>query len=642
VLRDAPPVHAIDPTLVAAIVSCAEDAIIGKNLDGIIMFWNPAATRLFGYAAAEMLGTPILRLIPPELQHEEQTILAHIRAGMRVEPFDTVRIASDGRRLPVSIAVSPILDAAGQVIGASKSARDITARRAAELAARVSEERFRLVSKATSDVIFDCDLQSQDAWWNEGLRVVFGYETPPAEPGLRAWLDRVAPQDRDRVADSTHAFLASRDERASDVYRFLKSDGSAARVIDRKFLIRAPDGEPLRLLISLADDTERHDLDERLRQAQKLEAVGQLTGGVAHDFNNLLTVILGNAELLADSLPPDGQLRMLAEMTATAAERGAQLTSRLLAFARRQALAPRTIDIGALLSSLEGLMRRTLSESIDIAIVRGGGLWPATIDPSQLEVAILNLVINARDAMPSGGSLTLETANASLDADYAASHAEVAPGPYVMISVTDTGTGMSQETLRRAFEPFFTTKDIGKGSGLGLSMVYGFIKQSNGHVSIYSEIGQGTTIKLYLPRAASDGLDVLDRTVASATLPTGSETVLVVEDDHLVREHVTLQLRGLGYRVLVAREAGEALAAVEQNAGIDLLFTDVVMPGGMNGPVLAVRVRALQPRIKVLYTSGYTENAIIHNGQLDPGIQLLSKPYRKEDLARKVRAVLDA
>lgn len=388
------------------------------------------------------------------------------------------------------------------------------------------------------------------------------------------------------------------------------------------------------------DVTERRALEERLRESQKLEAMGQLTGGVAHDFNNLLTVILGNAELLATRLSKDAQLRLMAEMTAKAAERGAELTNRLLAFARRQALQPKIVDVNKLIASIEPMLRRTISEEIELEFVRGAGLWPAEIDPGQLEVAMLNLIINARDAMPDGGKLTLETGNAHLDDDYAALHDELKPGQYVMISVSDTGSGMTPETLARAFEPFYTTKEVGKGSGLGLSMVFGFAKQSGGHVKIYSEPDHGTSVKLYFPRSRA-ARDADPETGSRETIMRGSEHILVVEDNDLVREHLSAQLESLGYLVTSAPNGPRALDIIRQTPNLDMLLTDIVMPGGMNGKQLADEALKLRPALKVLFSSGYSENAIVHHGRLDAGVELLSKPYRLRELATKVRKVMD-
>ena len=389
------------------------------------------------------------------------------------------------------------------------------------------------------------------------------------------------------------------------------------------------------------------ELNERLRRAQRLEAVGQLTGGVAHDFNNLLTVVLGNAELLVELNQANPQQRKLAEMISAAAQRGAELTQRLLAFARKQALVPKVVALNPLVAGMDPLLRRTLGEHIEIELIRAAGLWPTLVDPGQLENALLNLCLNARDAMPGGGRLTLETANARLDADYAAAHIDVEPGPYVMLAVSDTGSGIAPEHLKRVFEPFFTTKATGKGTGLGLSMVYGFVKQSAGHVAIYSEVGQGTTVRLYLPRARDEdaGADGAvtggdPGELASAMLLGGSGTILLVEDDTAVRAYALSQLQGFGYTVIEAADGPSALAILQQRGDIDLLFTDIVMPGGMNGRALADAARQLYPGLRVLYTSGYTENAIVHHGRLDEGARLLGKPYRRSELHRAVRAAL--
>jgi nitrogen-specific signal transduction histidine kinase len=406
-------------------------------------------------------------------------------------------------------------------------------------------------------------------------------------------------------------------------------------------VIRDDAGVAVRMLGSMVDVTERLALDAQLRQSQKLEAVGHLTGGVAHDFNNLLTVILGNATQLNEALADNPQLQSLASMTETAAQRGAELINRMLAFSRRQALDPKVLDVNRLITGMEGLFRRTAPEDIELGFVYAGNLWATEVDPGQLELALLNLVVNARDAMPKGGNLTIETANAELDVGYARQHPEVLPGQYVMVSVADSGTGMSPQVLQRVFDPFFTTKEVGKGSGLGLSMVYGFVTQSRGHVRIDSEEGKGTIARLYFPRVRA--------VVKPAEVPPesphaagGREHILIVEDDDLVREHVVGQLLGLGYRVTHASSGQQALDLLPRMHDVALLFTDVVMPGGMSGRDLAREVRALRPGLKVLFTSGYNEDAIVHNGRLDPGVQLLSKPYRRKALAEKVRQVLDS
>lgn len=378
----------------------------------------------------------------------------------------------------------------------------------------------------------------------------------------------------------------------------------------------------------------------QLRQAQKLEAVGQLTGGVAHDFNNLLTVILGNSELLVEKLQDREDLRKFAQMTVNAAERGAELTNRLLAFSRKQPLQPRVLNVGAqLCNNLESLLRRTLPESVTLQIEREDNDWLAEIDPGQLEAALLNIVLNARDAMPEGGRITLTIKDTEIDEDAAQSDPEIKPGQYVMITVTDTGHGMSEETLMRVFEPFFTTKEVGRGSGLGLSMVYGFVRQSGGHVRITSRPDNGTTIVLYFPRSLSEATEN-DAPKPRQPISGGKETILLVEDDDLVRQQVRASLLGLGYYVVEAENGPQAIEILQKLSHVDLLFTDIVLPGGMNGRSLANAAQALRPNLKVLFTSGYTENAMIHHDRLDPEVELLSKPYRRSELAEKLRKVL--
>jgi signal transduction histidine kinase len=379
--------------------------------------------------------------------------------------------------------------------------------------------------------------------------------------------------------------------------------------------------------------------EAQVRQAQKMEAIGQLTGGVAHDFNNILTVITGSIEILADAVRDRADLAQITDMIGAAAQKGADLTQYLLAFARRQPLQPRATDVNGLVVDAARLLRPTLGEHIEIESMLAHDSAPALIDASQLSTAILNLALNARDAMPNGGKLTLETKNAILDDNYAAMNGDVKPGNYVMIAVSDTGLGIAQAMIDKVFEPFFTTKDVGKGSGLGLSMVYGFVKQSNGHIKIYSEEGHGTSVKLYLPQAA--GVPEVSATEASiAAGDQGDESILIVEDDALVREYVVTQIRRFGYRTLAASNAAEALAVMDGPERIDLLFTDVIIPGGMNGRQLATEALRRRPGLKVLYTSGYTENAIVHHGRLDAGVLLLPKPYISSDLARLIRTAL--
>ena len=373
----------------------------------------------------------------------------------------------------------------------------------------------------------------------------------------------------------------------------------------------------------------------QLRQSQKLEAVGQLTGGVAHDFNNVLQVITGNLQLLQMSFAGNPEAQRRLESAAFAADRGAKLSSQLLAFARRQPLQPVATNLTRILRGMDDLLRRALGESVQVETVVAGGLWTTLVDPHQLENVILNLAINARDAMKGEGKLTLELGNAMLDDNYVASEPEVAAGQYVMLAISDTGSGMPPEVMARAFEPFFTTKREGEGTGLGLSMAYGFVKQSHGHIRMYSEVGSGTTIKIYLPRSMQPEVEI--NNVRSEPVVGGAETILVVEDDAIVQTTVVDMLSGLGYRVLKANDGQSALNILQSGIPVDLLFTDVVMPGPVRSVDLARQAKHHFPEIEVLFTSGYTQNAIVHGGRLDPGVELISKPYRREELARKVR-----
>jgi signal transduction histidine kinase/CheY-like chemotaxis protein len=385
---------------------------------------------------------------------------------------------------------------------------------------------------------------------------------------------------------------------------------------------------------------EKEATDAKLRQSQKMEAIGQLTGGVAHDFNNILTVITGTIEILSDAVKDRPHLAQITDLINGAATRGAELTKHLLAFSRRQPLQPRNTDVNALIIDSARLLRPTLGEHIEIESMLAHDSAPALIDPSQLSTAILNLALNARDAMPEGGKLTLETKNVVLDENYARQNSEVKPGNYVLIAVSDTGEGIPGNLLEKVFEPFFTTKEAGKGSGLGLSMVYGFARQSNGHIKIYSEEGHGTTVKLYLPQATASSAEEPAAETGSYAGEHSDQTILIVEDDPLVRQYVLAQIDRFGFHTLAAANAAEALAIIDGPERIDLLFTDVMLPGGVNGRQLATEAVKRRPQLKVLYTSGYAENALIHHGRLDAGVLLLPKPYVSADLARMLLTAL--
>ncbi|MBX3507345.1 MAG: PAS domain S-box protein [Parvibaculum sp.] len=605
-----------------------------------IVYVNDALTRLFGYTADEVIGkTPDILVHPEVARNELLRIRETMEKGVRARGEVAAR-TKDGRILWLDADLAPVRDENGVLTHWIAVERDITERRQKDEQLRISDERYRLATLATHDVIWDWDFEAETIVWNDNMLGTLGFDPDQVPKSPDFWESRIHPDDRERILDGVYGAINGTDTNWTDEYRFIHADGRVLSVVDRGFILRDEKGTAIRMVGSIIDVTEQRSLEERMRQSQKMEVIGQMTGGVAHDFNNLLTVILGNAELLAEQLRDKERLKALAEMTAAAAQRGAQLTHRLLAFARRQPLEPKPVDVNALVAGMEGLFRRTLSEDIEIDLVANENLWVTELDPGQLEVALLNLVVNARDAMPDGGKLTIEMGNADLDADYAERQVELEPGSYVMISVSDTGCGMPKEVADRAFEPFFTTKEVGKGSGLGLSMVFGFVKQSGGHAKIYSEEGEGTTVKLYFPRAQGGQVEAAIHR-ADDDVTGGSEHILVVEDDTLVREHLVAQLCDLGYRVTSASSGPEAYELLKRMEDVDLLFTDVVMPGGMNGRQLAEAALRLRPGLRVLYTSGYTENAIIHHGRLDPGVHLLSKPYRRQEMAAKVRKALE-
>ncbi|MFW5832536.1 MAG: PAS domain-containing protein [Pseudomonadota bacterium] len=517
--------------------------------------------------------------------------------------------------------------------------RDVTERKRTAERLRLSEERFQLASRATRDIIWDWDVDHDAFWCSDAYASIAGSDLTLWPKTLHEALAFVHAEDRDRVADSLMAAVHGEAEVWSADYRIVRHDGSVASVLDRAFVLRDAAGQARRVVGGLADVTALRALDARLHQTEKLETLGQLTGGVAHDFNNLLTIILGNAELLAETTS-DATTRELANVILLAAERGAGLTSNLLAFSRRQPLLPRPTDVADLIRANQGLLRQAVHEGIDLVVDLEAEHPVALVDPSKLQAALLNLVVNARQAIPGNGTVRIETADVTLDEAAAeATGEEVAPGAYVVVTVSDDGVGMSPEVAAQAFDPFFTTKATGSGTGLGLSSVYGFAKQSGGHARLVSRPGEGTSVRLYLPRAqhrAGDG----PAASRSGAVTGGGEHVLVVEDDAALRAHVVAQLRRSGYRVSEAGDAAEALACLDVRPDVDLLFTDVVMPGRMDGRDLAEAAKARRPGLPVLFTSGYPRDAIVHDGRLDEGVELLSKPYRFDDLAQRVATVL--
>jgi len=598
------------------------------DLEGDGVFWSP---EIFNILEWEDDETPplseTLDLYPPE--HRERVESALRDCAERGVPFDIEAElrTRHGRRLQVRVAGEPEKKPSGEVGRVIGVFQDITQQKRVEARRDELAGRLENVLENMSDAFLLIDTDWTINYINRaGEQLV---RARRAElPGRNLWAAFPEAQQTEIGEQYEHAMTTGESVHFELYYQPL----------EHWFEVSAyPSDEGLAVYFS--QTTEKRKLEDQLRQSQRLESVGQLTGGIAHDFNNLLTVILGNADMLTESLEGSEELEPIARHIGDAATRGAELTRRLLAFARRQPLEPEAVDVNDLIRDLEPLLRRALGEACEIEVARGAGLWPAMIDPSQFESALMNLAINARDAMHGGGRLTIETANVRIDDEYQRLHPDVAVGQYVLVAVSDTGSGIPSEDLDKVFEPFFTTKEKGRGTGLGLSMVYGFIKQSNGHIRVYSEVGEGTTVRLYLPRAG--GETPLAREDDAQIGSGRGESILLVEDDESVRRYAEHALQQLGYRVRSASRADQALEMLQQGIACDLLFTDVVMPGGKGGRELAEAALALRPALKVLFTSGYTENAIVHQGRLDPGVSLLSKPYRRDELARQVRRVLD-
>ena len=624
--------HKVRERLFSAVVESSSDAIITNALNGTITGWNLAAERVFGYSEQEAVGQHISLVVPPHRLDEIADLLRRVTKGERIDGFETVRVHKDGRNVDVSLSLSPLRSANGDIIGVSRIARDITESKQTQSAlSREIEERQRIF-ETSQDLILVTDSVGNFVQVSPSVAHILGYE--PEEMIGHSAVEFIHADDLESTRQEMRAARRGLQVRSFEA-RYPHKDGN---IVTLNWM--GSWSEPVRRHFFIGRDlTDKRAAEAQMRQAQKMDAIGQLTGGVAHDFNNILTVITGTIGILADAVADRPELVSIAKLIDDAAERGAQLTKHLLAFARKQPLQPREIDVNSLVVEAAKLLHPTLGEQIQISPTLAEDAWTAMVDPNQLTTAVLNLALNARDAMPNGGKLVLETRNVYLDEGYAGMHSEVAPGNYVMIAVSDTGSGIPASYLERVFEPFFTTKAVGKGTGLGLSMVFGFVKQSGGHIKIYSEEGHGTTVRIYLPR--STGLQqTASEALAASDVRGGNELVLIVEDDPLVRQYVITQIKSLGYTTLDAANATEALDLIDNTENIDLLFTDVIMPGPMNGRHLVDEALKRRPALKTLFTSGYTENAIVHHGRLDSGVLLLAKPYRKSDLARMIRLAL--
>ncbi|WBL79275.1 PAS domain S-box protein [Bradyrhizobium xenonodulans] len=617
------------------IFETSQDLIMVMDARGHIAQISPSSETILGYRPEQMLGRSGTDFIHPDHLEQSRGEMRALRRGERPKLSDTRCLHSNGHE----VWLSWLGNWSAQANRFFFVGRDMTEARRAEESLRESELLARNIVETALDAFVQTDDRSTILNWSSRAEELFGWRRSEAL-GRNAVDLIVAESERERVKAGLARFLETQDGQTLNRRRELmvrRRDGKEFRAELSVTALRRREG--ILFNVFYRDLTDKIASEERIRHAEKMEAVGQLTGGVAHDFNNILTVITGTIEILADAVAKEPELAAITKMIDEAAGRGAELTQHLLAFARKQPLQPREIDINVLIIDTAKLLRPTLGEQIQIESVFEDESCVAIVDPNQLTTAILNLALNARDAMPGGGKLIVETGAAYLDEVYASVN-DVPPGHYVLIAVSDTGTGIPANMLARVFDPFFTSKGPGKGTGLGLSMVYGFIKQSAGHIKIYSEEGHGTTIKMYLPPGKTP--TAVGEGVMPATIEGGHETILVVEDDRLVRDYVLAQLHSLGYVTLQAANAAEALAIVASGKPFDLLFTDVIMPGKMNGRQLADEVLKTRPDLRVVYTSGYTENAIIHHGRLDSGVLLLAKPYRKSDLARIIRRALTA
>jgi PAS domain S-box-containing protein len=625
-------------------------AILMLDLGGRVVSWNSGAARLTGYSAEEIVGQPLDSFYTPEDREAgvPNKAIAAARASGRHEA-EGWRLRKDGSQYWAIVIIDGIRGERGELIGFAQVTRDVTERQFAHQNLEESEGRYRRLVEAVVDyAIFQLDPTGLVTTWNAGAERIKGYSRDQIVGRHFSQFytkeDRAAgvPQRALETARSTGRYEAEGWRVRKDGSRFW-----ASVVIDA---IRGDDGELIGFAKVTRDITERYkaqrelkETQEQLAVAQKMEAVGQLSGGIAHDFNNLLMIVIGNLETAQQHAGKIGNntLTRVLSNAMRGARRAAALTSRLLAFSRRQPLDPKPLDVNKFLTGAAEFMQRSLGEATQIEVVGSVGLWMIEADPNQLEVALVNLAINARDAMPDGGKLTIEGANVYADEDYSRRNPEIAPGQYVAICVSDTGTGMPPEILNRVFEPFFTTKELGRGTGLGLSQVYGFLKQSGGHVKIYSEVGRGTTVKLYFPRLQGKNLQDEEPADDQVSESDEGESVLVVEDDNDLRTYLVDVLRQLRYRVVACSNAKAAMSILRaSDRPVDLLLTDIVMPD-KNGRELANDACRLRPGLRVLYMTGYSRNAVIHQGRLDEGVDLMQKPVSQIELANRVRMALD-
>ena len=621
--------------ILATLIEASPLAIVTFDPEGVVTMWNPAAERIFGWSGNEVLGMR-LPFVPAEKQEE---FLALRRRALQGEVFtepELHRRRADGSPIVVSVSTSPLRRPDGTIYGIMSILMDVTERKAAE----ESRARLTMAVEQAGESIVITDTRGTIQYVNPAFERITGYDRME----VIGKNPRILQSGRHDAAFYRNLWeTLRRGEAWRGTFLDKRRDGTLYEEDAVISPVRDPSGQVVNYVAVKRDVTDVRRMEEQLRQSQKMEAVGRLAGGVAHDFNNLLTAISGYSDLLLHRLPDYSTLRRDVEEIRKAGDRAAALTRQLLAFSRRQVLQPKVLDLNTVVAKMEPMLRRLIGEKIELSTVLSPSLSRVKADPGQIEQVIVNLAVNARDAMPDGGRITVETADAELSPSYAAVHSEVRPGPHVLLSVTDTGHGMSDETQAHLFEPFFTTKEKGKGTGLGLATVYGIVQQSGGHIRVNSAADRGSTFLMYLPKVETpeDGAQGADRSLPPHPSP-GTETVLLAEDEEAVRRLAREILSGNGYKVLEAGSGYEALLLSEAHRGeIHLLLTDVSMPK-MSGRELTERIRPLRPDLRVLYMSGYTDDAILRDSILEEEIPYLQKPFSPEGLARKVREVLDS
>ena len=619
----------------------ANDSVLWVGDGGEIIYANDSACSMLSYSREELLSMTVFDIDPDFPRQNWENHKEQMRRD-RTMSFESRHVAKDGRIFPVEVS-SNYFEIDGRFCACAFD-RDISDRKQAEAALMESEKRFRLLVQNSNDIIQIMDPYGVPTYVSDQVTRILGYQ-PEELVGVHSF-GLVHPDDMPAILETIAAGLGTPGKVAEVEYRIRHKNGHWVHM-EAVGCNLLHDPAVNGIVLNIRDvserkkaDEERHKLQEQLQQAMKMEAVGRLAGGVAHDFNNLLTGISGNVQLALLDMQPNDPLSDTLKEVGRAADSAASLTRQLLAFSRKQLIEPRMLDLNELISSMHKMLARLIGEDIRLHTLPGTELGVVKVDPGQFEQILVNLVVNARDAMPNGGKLVIETSNVELDEEYCRTHNYARPGRHVMLAVSDTGVGMSQHTKEHLFEPFFTTKEKGKGTGLGLATIYGTVKQAGGNIEVYSEEGQGTTFKIYLPRV-EEAAEKLETGGVTTAMPGGKETILLVEDEEMVRNLATRLLKRLGYDVLSASSGGDAIVAAEEHsAPIHLLLTDVVMPG-MNGRQLADRIAEIHAETKVLYTSGYTENAIAHHGVIDKGLAFIGKPYTPQTLAKAIRKVLD-